>query len=165
MLDMYMQCLKYLDRKEDMIRVGLQIMANVIHRDRLSNHHPYEPSIGIPKSTNYTKDIFAASNLLHRSIEAPLTRYFRDIFLDPYICHFSDHDGFQLTLELTNLMAEAIQVQEIQVRIVSVELEQRYEILLSSEDEKSLKPGFNRIPVVSKVVDLATHQTYIANTW
>lgn len=153
MLDMYMQSLKYLDRKEDMIRVGLQIMANVIHRDRLSNFYPYEPSTRIPRSTNFMKDIFAASKFLHRPIEVPLTKYFSDIFLDPYICHFSDHDGFQLALELTNLMAEPIQSQETKVRIVSVESEQHYEILLSSEDDKSLKPGFNRIPIVSKVIN------------
>ncbi|KAL9615048.1 MAG: hypothetical protein Q9167_000471 [Letrouitia subvulpina] len=152
MLDMYMQCLRRLDRKEDMIRVGLQIMANIIQSDRLSIVHPYEPSNRTSRSINYMKDIFAASKFSRHSINAPLNRYFGDIFLDPYLCHFSDHDGFQLTLELTNFMAEPIQSQEIQVRIVSVELEQQHEILLFTENEKSLKSGFNRIPVVSKTV-------------
>ena len=152
MLDMYAQCLKQLDRKLDFCRIGLQILAKTTRRpeslQRVSGVFLHNNS---EELAHYLADVLEASESLQRSISAPLQKHFVQILLDPYIRHFDDRDGFQMTLSLRNPMPVAITAEEIRVKLVNVDNDQRSDIWLKTGDPSHLRLGTTHIDVQSTV--------------
>ncbi|KAL8867365.1 MAG: hypothetical protein Q9174_005712 [Haloplaca sp. 1 TL-2023] len=148
MLDMYAQCLKQLDRRLDFCRIGLQILAQTARRPGSLQHvsgvsrHEDSEELG-----HYLDDVLEASNALQRSISAPLQKQFGRILLHPYIRHFDDRDGFQMTLSLQNLMPVAFTAEEVRVKLVNVDNDQRSDIWLKTGDPDHLGPGTTDVDV------------------
>ncbi|KAL8805050.1 MAG: hypothetical protein Q9200_005579 [Gallowayella weberi] len=149
MLDLYAQCLKHLGRTQDFCRTGLQILAKTTNRRYVSaevrSHH---------KSTDgshYLQDTINASKSLSRPVSAPLHQYFSDVYLDPYIQHCGERDGFCMYLKLRSLMLTAVEAQEIRVRIGSIDEEQYCDLWLTSESPQLLQPGISHVQVRSNI--------------
>ncbi|KAL8806583.1 MAG: hypothetical protein Q9182_001230 [Xanthomendoza sp. 2 TL-2023] len=131
MLDLYAQCLKYLDRKQDFCRTGLQILAKTSSRRYISaevKSHQQFTDVG-----HYLQDVINASRSLSRPVSAPLHQHFSDVYLDPYIQHCGERDGFCMLLKLQSLMLTAVAAQEIRMRLVSIDEEQSCDLWLTSE--------------------------------
>ncbi|KAL9031770.1 MAG: hypothetical protein Q9196_000247 [Gyalolechia fulgens] len=146
MLDMYAQALKCLDRKQDFSRVGLQLLARRTSQNGISyisteegvTRHP-------PELSHYQRDVLDASRSLDRPLSAPIYRYFGEIVLDPYICHYEERDGFYLLLNLQSQMPEALTAEEVRVKIVNVNDE--HPIWMQTATTELLQPGHNQIVV------------------
>lgn len=152
MLDMYARSLRNLDRKQDFICAGLQILAKSTHRSR--------PSITLAKQNSlqesrdlghYLEEIINASKSLERTLSAPLSSYFSEVSLDPHIQHFEERDGFYTTLKLQNLMPEAFEAHEVRVKLVGVNVEQRCNIWLSTGGPELVRQGSNQVIVQTTV--------------
>ncbi|KAL8696185.1 MAG: hypothetical protein Q9224_002927 [Gallowayella concinna] len=152
MLDLYAQCLRHLNRKQDFCQTGLRILAKITSRRRLPyisaelNFHQ-----NIPDVSHYLQDVINTSRSLERPVSTPLDRHFSDIFLDPYIQHCEGRDGFCMSLKLRNLMLTGFQAQEIRVRIISIDDERCCGIWLTSEGLQLLQPGMSHVLVKSNV--------------
>lgn len=151
MLDMYAQSLKNLSRTQEFIRAGLQILAKATRQGPMSfftkQDTPHVPG----GFGHYLRDIIKASESLEGTISAPLGRHFGNVSLEPYIQHFKERDGFQLSLELESLMPEAFEAHSIRVKLVSVNEEQRCNIWLGTETRVYLRQGPNRVIIQTTV--------------
>ncbi|KAL8964391.1 MAG: hypothetical protein Q9183_004482, partial [Haloplaca sp. 2 TL-2023] len=152
MLDMYAQCLQQLDRKLDFCRIGLQILAKSTRRPESLLHVSGGPlHADSEEMGHYLADVVEASKSLQRSISAPLQKHFGRILLGPCIRHFDDRDGFHMTLSLQNLMPVSVMAEEIRVKLVNVDNDQRSDIWLKTGDPSHLRPGMAHIDVQTTV--------------
>lgn len=151
MLDMYAQSLKNLGRKQEFIRAGLQILAKAAPQVPVSLFTKQD----IPHTARilgyYLTDTINASRSLEGTVWAPLSRYIGNIFLDPYIQHFRERDGFQMSLELESRMPEAFEAHSVRVKLISVNEEQLPDIWLSTANRELLRPGPKQVTIQTTV--------------
>ena len=140
MLDMWAESLEELDHVQEYVSVALRALASACTGS--------SASIGSMWSL---KDLIRASAKIHEHISVPFDQYFLERNLDPYISHYTDHDGFKTTTHFRSMLSETFEAKSVQVRIVSIAEEQQSEVWLSSAVGKSIKPGMNKIEVGSKV--------------
>ena len=145
-LEMYVQCLRRLDRNEEYINTALQILGKIVQRSRTV---PQRQRLG--DATGHLGNLISASKSLDRPVSIPVDNYFENIRLDPFIRHHERHDGFQLLLRFKNLMPDSFQAQQIRARIVTVETEQRYEIWLAAQNIENVEPGSVKVLLESSV--------------
>ncbi|KAI4267872.1 MAG: hypothetical protein L6R38_008056 [Xanthoria sp. 2 TBL-2021] len=144
MLDIYAKCLKHLNRWQDFCRIGLQILAKTTSRQSLLHtptdlrlqHRPLDVD-------HYLQEVINTSSSLERPVSTPLHLHFEDVHLDPYIRHLDEEDGFRMSLELRNIMSAALEAQDIRVKLVSLEEEQRRDIWMTSPGPDLLQTGLS----------------------
>ena len=158
MLNMYADCLSHLKRTEDYVHVASETLAKVIRRSSEATKDRSAHSARLletSKTLSYMivslKNILAASASLERPISIQMDRYFDNIRLDHPIHHCSDHDGFTLLLKLRSLLPDSFEVQSLRVKLIAVAEEQHSELWVSSEGVQTIRPGFNKIVITSKV--------------
>ena len=148
-LDMYTQCLERLDRTDEYVRIMLKLLAKLVQRDR-SNTYLKSEAVGYSRDQSMNEEINTASCLkslilaserLKEPISAPMDKYFTNICVDPYLQHFENRDGFQLTLDMHCLMAGELKAERIKVKIVNVDDKQSNDIWLLSESSQVMKAG------------------------
>lgn len=157
MLKMYAECLKNMSRDEEYIQVGLKIVAKLVCKKEAPVS--IQPIDG-PKTLSLS-DLISASRSLGEPISVSLNRYFRNVVVEPYLHHSTDHDGFHLQLRLCNCTLEAVEAQQIQVQIISIEEEHHSELWLTPEGFHVLEPGMVTIllgtKVCKKLLDILTN--------
>ncbi|KAL8769856.1 MAG: hypothetical protein Q9209_004294 [Squamulea sp. 1 TL-2023] len=153
MLDLYAKCLKHLDRRQDFCRIGLQILAKSTSRQQLyDTHGETTHRLSSNDIRRYLHDVIGISRSLEQPLSAPLHLHFVNVHLDPYIRHFDKQDGFQMSLSLRNPISATIEAQEIRVKLLSINEEQRYDIWLVTEGSELLQNGTSRIKLRSTVM-------------
>lgn len=146
-LIMYAECLKNMRRDEEYIQVGLKIIAKLVR----GNEAPFSIQLNDgPKPLSFSK-LISASRTLGEPISVSMNKYFHNIAVDPYLHHCKDHDGFQLQLRLRNCTLEAVEAQQVQVQIISIEEENHSELWLTAEGFHILEPGMVIILLETKV--------------
>ena len=130
MLDMHAQCLKRLGRVEDFIKVALRAITAQKGRPGVSYH-----------TLCSLTDVITASESLLQPLTASLDDHFSNIQLDPYLRHYSDHDGFQMLLYLRNLLPEPFQADAIRIKIISTEKDRTGEHWLSVDGLQEVAKG------------------------
>lgn len=149
---MYAQCLKKLDRWDEFVKVALKLVAKTIHahpqrqKVDLKTSGPTSPKTSIHgpaliDGPKYLEDLLFASRKLEEPVSTPMMNYFTDVYVNPYLMHVENRDGFQLSLGLNHLMHGELDVQQVQVRIVSIGIGQPREVWLSSDAPVRLKRG------------------------
>lgn len=157
MLDMYTQCLKYLGKIEDYVRIALRTLAKAVRSTSRATTESRTGSIEprawhtLSSTTVCLKDIIAASVSLDQPVSVPMDQYFDNVRLDTHILHSPDHDGFTLNLQLRNLVPEAMEAVTVRARLISVGEEQRSELWLTTDGVRVVKPGMARITLRSNV--------------
>ncbi|KAL8841792.1 MAG: hypothetical protein Q9170_000825 [Blastenia crenularia] len=147
MLHCYAQALKHLDRKHDFCRVGLQLLAKIITQKKPPYSSAEDRGQDSLDLRQYLSNVLNASKSLSRSLFAPLYPYFDTIFVDPYIHHYKERDGFHMMLKLQNQLDEALVAHEVRVKLVGVNDQQPCAIWLSTVITELLQPGPNKILV------------------
>lgn len=142
MLETYAQCLKHLNKTEEYVRISLKTLAKMI------NEPSRRPHKGTTECLNR---LLSVSKTLDVEVTAPLSDYFDNIDLGRYIRHFTDRDGFELSLKLRSLLPIDIQAQSVRVRMISTEGEQRSELWLATEGPQNVKLGTGELIVKSNV--------------
>lgn len=131
-LDMYARCLKLLGRVEDYIKVALK-------------------TIGAQKFSGSTScslaDIINASSSLIQPVTVALDDYFDTVQLDPYLHHYSGHDGFQMLLKLRSLFPKPFRADTVRIKITSVDLDRTGEHWLGVDGPQEIVPGVAKVLV------------------
>ena len=159
-LDMYAQCLKKLGRWDEFIKIALKILAKAAYMCRqnvgfqtLKKATPNSwTSLHDEKDeAGYLDDLLTASKRLKDPISTQMSSYFADIKVGPYINHCEKKDGFRLNLNLRYLLSAGLEVQQVQVRLLSATEGQTREIWLSSEAPFHMKRGPTTVILWSNV--------------
>lgn len=159
MLKMYARCLKKLNRKDEYVRTLLDLLAKSA-ASRMSSKDLPNRKIEMPREWMdddevYTKDVFHElidySQNLPYDVTVPMSKYFGDILVEPYVRHYDDKDGFQLRLQFRHLLEDEVEVRLAKVRLVSASSAQSKEIWLESSESIELKKGMRRVWLGCKV--------------
>ncbi|OCK77953.1 TMEM1 family protein-like protein [Lepidopterella palustris CBS 459.81] len=162
MLKMYAQCLKKLNRKDEYVRTLLDLLAkSAAERKtiRLARASLQGTSIAerIERSktsgwldddkvdtAGFLTELIDYSNRLPYDVTVPMSKYFGDITVEPYVRHYDDKDGFQLRLQFRHLLEDDIVIQKARVRLISAVSGHSKEIWLESENAMNLRRGMAR---------------------
>ncbi|KAL8783871.1 MAG: hypothetical protein Q9195_009263, partial [Heterodermia aff. obscurata] len=155
MLDLYTQCLGYLDRKEEYVSVALKIVAKQVEANRTSRHKwkadLQTSNYGVTEpSGSYLHNLIAASKSLERQLVAPIERYFGHVSLDPRIRHSDKYDSFHLILNLKLLTPEILPAEEIRVCLVRMTGQQRSELWLTAANVTIATGEVTQVSVASR---------------
>lgn len=158
MLKMHAQCLKKLNRKDEYVRTLLDLLAKsaasrmsfqTTSRRADANDISDMPRDWLNDEKVDTSGIFNElieySQQLPYDVTVPMPKYFGDISIEPYVCHYDDRDGFQLRLQFRHILEDEIEIKAAKVRLVSAESSQGKEIWLESTDSTQLKKGLVRL--------------------
>ncbi|KAF2471313.1 TMEM1 family protein-like protein [Lindgomyces ingoldianus] len=164
MLKMYAQCLKKLNRKDEYVRTLLNLLAkSAAHRMSLRSSLKRGSSSDMqewPKewlnddkvdTTGVFSDLVEFSEHIPYDRTVPMTKYFGDIIVEPYVRHFDEKDGFQLRLQFRHVLEDEIEIERAKVQLISATSAQGKEIWLESSGTIKLKKGICRIWLGSNV--------------
>lgn len=164
MLRMYAECLKKLNRKDEYVRTLLEILAKSTSKFK-SLRSSSKPA-SVLKTFDETKywldddkvdtdgvfqELISFSEQLPYDVSVPMSKYFGDIKVEPYVTHFDEKDGFRLWLQFRHLFDDEIQLKQAKVRLISANSAQGKEILLESDGPTVVKKGISRIRLSSNV--------------
>lgn len=163
MLKMHAQCLKRLHRKDDYVKILLHLLEKSAARGRSSSSprakylsgSDVEPDALKDGSTwlnddlmnteGFLTELVTYSGQLSYNVSVPMSQYFDDIFLEPYLRHYTDKDGFQLRLRIRHLLEDDLVVDEVKVRLLNGSDGQTGEIWLAKEGPLRLGRGITKI--------------------
>ena len=168
MLIMYAICLKELKRDGEYINAILQLLAKAVEKEKrlISRRGGRDMttsgrnidlesegcfSWGVVDTGGYVRDLATLSRELSFEIAVPMSRYFGDIYVEPYPRHLPDRDGFQLQLRIRHILKDDLEIQGAKVRIVGITGGQGREIWLESAGGFVMKHGLSRVWVESSV--------------
>ncbi|KAF2742892.1 hypothetical protein M011DRAFT_471787 [Sporormia fimetaria CBS 119925] len=163
MLRMYAQCLKKLNRKDEYVRTLLDLLTkSAANKKRLNiaDGAVRKDPAAISRNwldddkvdtTGYLTELVEYSEQLPYDRAAPMSGFFNDIAVDPYIRHYEDKDGFQLRLQFRHVLEDEVQVDRAKVRLISSTSVQAKEIWLESAAPIDLKRGMCRVWLDSNV--------------
>ena len=156
-LDLYAQCLYYMERNADYVRVGMEKLvlmiqgkAAVKRQSQIDSMRPANFSQPSQRAGCSLSGVLTASKLLEEKILLPMDSYFDHIDMEIHVRHSADDDGFQLPLVLRSLLPESFVAESARVQILSVEQDQRSELWLHANGQ-NIEPGMSRIWLDSKV--------------
>jgi hypothetical protein len=156
LVGIHLECLRKLKQAENYARMGLSVLSKDAAHRKLKGAGFYR-SISTPSrillgspAKFLLQDIFDVSSNLPRAILIPLSEFFEDFRLDPYIQHFTEMDGFGLKVQVRSLFAQSIEAEAIRVLLKSVEAPSR-NILLEKSSLTDLRPGMNFIELSAHV--------------
>lgn len=161
MLKMYAQCLKKLNRKDEYVRKLLDLLAkSAASRKSIRSSSKRTSSLDISKdwlddekvdTSGVFSELVDFSSQLPYDITVPMSHYFDDISVEPYVRHFEDKDGFQLRLQFRHLLEDEIELNRAKVHLISATSAQAKEIWLESLETTHLKKGNCRLWLCSNV--------------
>jgi len=99
----------------------------------------------------FFEELIAYSNQLPYDITVPMSKYFGDISVEPYVRHYDDKDGFQLRLQFRHLLEDDVIIQKVRIRLLHTNSGQGKDIWLESEDPIHLRKGFIKTWLSSNV--------------
>jgi trafficking protein particle complex subunit 10 len=148
MLMMHAKCLKYLNRRDDYVRMLLSLLAKSAD-DEIS----FKPSnSALATSRNDIEDqtidghglvteLFSWSSKLPYEVTVEMAPYFQHIQVEPFVRHFDDKEGFQLRLKFRSSMNEQFKINRVVVDLESVNESSVRKIILSSDDTYTISKG------------------------
>lgn len=168
MLRMYAQCLKKLNRKDEYIRTLLDLLAKSAAKRKsikLSKlpHSRHSSFTEAPEemegwldddrvdTTGLFHELISFSKQLPYDVTVPMSKYFGDIVVEPYVRHYDEKDGFQLRLQFRHVLEDEVEFRRARIRLISATSTQGKEIWLESGGAVSLKRGVGRFWLNSNV--------------
>jgi hypothetical protein len=161
MLNMYAQCLKKLNRTDEYVRTLLDLLAkSAANRmsvgcttKRVTTLHALGGWLDDDEvnTTGVLFDLIQYSEQLPKDKTAPMTKYFADITVEPYVRHYNDKDGFQLKLQFRHVLEDDIEIRRAKVRLTSATSAQTKELWLESSEAISLTKGLCSVWLDSNV--------------
>lgn len=164
MLKMYAQCLKKLNRKDEYVRTLLDILAKSVGNkiaSRTSFKRASTLKSPIPSkdwldddnvdTNGVFEELVSFSEHLPYDLSAPMTKYFGEIVVEPYVRHFDDKDGFQLRLQFRHVLEDELEIRKAKIRLVSATPGQGKEIWLENTAVVRLQQGICRTWLSSNV--------------
>ena len=161
-LDLYVQCLRRLERNTDYVRIGLKTLAKRIQANAALQQQSPSKSMKLTNirqasasAASSLTTILNTSKLLKEKISLSMDGYFDRIDMGMYVRHSNDDDAFEFPLVLRSLLPESFLAESMRVQILSVEDGQRSELWLHANDQ-SIEPGMCKIWLRSNVSPLGS---------
>lgn len=162
MLKMYAQCLKKLNRKDEYVRTLLDVLAKSAASERSKGSRESLQALTMQMPDHWLDDdkvdtagIFAGmaeySQQLPYDINVPMTKYFNDVAVEPYVRHYDDKDGFQMRLQFRHLLDDEVTLDKARVHLVEAGSGQGKDIWLESTEATPVAKGTCRIWLGSNV--------------
>ncbi|KAF2826567.1 TMEM1 family protein-like protein [Ophiobolus disseminans] len=155
MLMMHSRCLRKLNRKDEYVRTLLDLLAKsaasrmsfAARTDSkdISNMPPDWYNDDKVDTSNVFNELLEFSQQLPYDVTVPMSKYFGDVFVEPYLHHHVGSDGFQLRLQLQHVLEDDITLKVSRLRLTPAESNQGKEIWLESAEPTKLKKGLNHI--------------------
>jgi len=195
MLRMHAECLKKLNRKDEYVRVLLQLLAKSASREKAR----LTPKVRLPSSAGRSEELpvddyrwldddfidtqallaelVGFSDGLPYDVQTPMTDYFAGVVVEPHIRHFTEKDGFQMRLRFRHLLEDDLPIDRASIRLVSTTSGHNREVWVESEEPLVVKRGSLKLWLSSKVRTLGKyHQEvrtalrgfrlrYLAHSW
>jgi trafficking protein particle complex subunit 10 len=159
LLNMHAQCLKKLHRRDDYVRMLLNLLSKCVAQRKASRQlrlrltrstDPWLSEESIDDEGIIT-EVLAQSEELPYELTVPMEHYFAEITVDPFIRHFPDTDGFQVRVKFRHLLNEPMTFQKVKLLLRSVTSGIGHEIWLESEDPVEVKSGAAAIVLSSHI--------------
>jgi len=169
MLRMHAECLKKLNRKDEYVRVLLQLLAKSASKEKAR----LVPKVRLPSSTGRSKELpvddhrwldddfidthtllaelVESSDGLPYDVQTSMTDFFANVVVEPHIRHFADKDGFQMRLRFRHLLEDDLPIEEASIRLVSTAPGHNREVWVGSEEPLVVKRGFQTLWLSSSV--------------
>lgn len=158
MLQLHAKCLKKLNRKDEYVRTLLDLLSKSA-ASSLSSSVPStqaEPGVLSDQSNGWLNDdqvdtagifneLIDYSQQLPYDVTAPMSKYFGDIKVIPYVGLYDGKDGFQLLLSFRHLFEDELTIKSAKVRLVSVDSNQSKDIWLEHSKPIAWKKGLVRL--------------------
>ena len=161
-LDLYVQCLRRLERNTDYVRIGLKTLAKRIQANAALQQQSPSKSMKLTNirqasasAASSLTSILNTSKLLKEQISLSMDGYFDRIDMGMYVRHSNDDDAFEFPLVLRSLLPESFLAESMRVQILSVEEGQRSELWLHANDQ-NIEPGMCKIWLRSNVSPLGS---------
>ncbi|KAF2491824.1 hypothetical protein BU16DRAFT_565520 [Lophium mytilinum] len=168
MLKMYAQCLKKLNRKDEYTRTLLDLLAkSAAKKMSIRISRKSFQSIGIPDenaqstfswldddkadTTGLFNELLTYSEQLPYDITVPMSKYFGDIAVEPYVRHYDDRDGFQLRLQVRHILEDDILIERARIHLIHVTPGQGKEMWLDLEDTMLIRKGLFKVWLDSNI--------------
>lgn len=161
LLGMYAKCLKEMQKPEEYVNVLLKLLTksasaeNIRVRRRAGKdgnetaptQPPVQSTVEHVDVHGYVAELVALSNEVSGEIITPMTNLWSDMAVDLYPRHFSDRDGFEVTVKLRYLLSDQLPIDRITVKVVSVATSQSRELVLESTAPVIMRTGIVRAVV------------------
>lgn len=159
MLKMYARCLTELDKKDEYVRIVLQLLAKSVAKEqeklrvRLGNNRSAAGSSDslFPDWLDddrldvegYLDQVVLVSKQLPKSVDDLMTNYFSGVTVEPHIHHYvnPEKDGFRLRLRFRHLLQDDLRADSIRIRLISASPNQQKELWLECTDVPIAKRG------------------------
>lgn len=155
MLMMHARCLRKLNRKDEYVRTLLDLLAkSAASKMSLAARTDAKDISDIPRdwfnddkvsTFGIFNELLEFSLQLPYDVTVPMSKYFGDILVEPYLHHDNERDGFQLRLQLRHILEDEIILKVSRLRLVPVEPNQGKDIWLESVGMTKLKRGSNHV--------------------
>lgn len=160
LLVMYAKCLKELERKEDYVRIAVQLLSRAASAEKErterrsstlpSGNHTFSHEELVPDEP-YLNDLLQITATFKREVQVPLQNFVGLVEVDSTARYHPEKDSFALQLRLRYLLSEEITVDKVRVRIAPVIGDTSREIWLESDGPVQFKKGIVKLVVQSNV--------------
>ena len=154
MLQLHAQCLKKLNRKDEYVRTLLDLLArSAASRMSFATTSKRADANDISDmpcdwlnddkvdTSGHFHELLDFSQQLPYDVTTQMSKYFGDISVEPYVCHYDEKDGFQLRLRFRHILEDEVPIKSAKLRLVSVDSHQGKDIWLESSGPTKLKKG------------------------
>ncbi|TVY19272.1 Trafficking protein particle complex subunit 10, partial [Lachnellula arida] len=166
LLVMYAKSLKKLQRKEDYVRVVLELLGKVaatenakqIRKSTLRIRSPSSSSNEEPVSTSsYLHELLEITKTFQRDSSVPLQHFFGRVEVDSTPRYHPERDSFALQLHLRYLLSEVLTIEKARVKITALYGDTKREIWLETTGPSVFKNGSGVLLVQTNTIVPGTY--------
>jgi hypothetical protein len=159
LVKIHAQCLRKLNRKDGYVRMALSILAKAAAHRKASLQLSVGSRLGSSDSwlddeksdsQDILRDLLSVSEELPCDVIVPMSDFFVDISVDPFIEHFKDKDGFSMVFKFRHLFGDLLAVDALRMKLKCTDPPFR-EIWLESPKALELGSGISRIKLEAQV--------------
>ncbi|TVY40984.1 Trafficking protein particle complex subunit, partial [Lachnellula occidentalis] len=160
-LVMYAKSLKKLQRKEDYVRVVLDLLGKVAATEDAKQARKSTLQIGSSSSSSneesvstssYLHELLEITKTLQRDISVPLQHFFGHVEVDSTPRYHPEKDSFALQLRLKYLLSEVLTIEKARVRITALYGDAKRQIWLETTGPSVFKDGSGVLLVQTNMI-------------
>lgn len=145
MLLVHAKCLKVLNRRDDYVRMLLGLLALTFSSKttKQPNEMPHYLDIETYEiqGQSIIEELAGVAAQLPYDITVPLSTYFTNVQLDPFIIHDSTEEGFALRLRLKSVFEDDVILRDAKVVLSSAQTTSAADIYLESDTSIKISKG------------------------
>ncbi|KAK3384916.1 trafficking protein particle complex subunit 10 [Podospora didyma] len=168
MLVMYARCLKELRKMDDYVNNALRQLlskAAFAEGDRLQQksllRNGSKSAGAFPETSaisGFLADFLSVSTSLDQAVQVPLTNFFGEVELAAPPVYDDGMDSYSLFFTLQSLLVDEFEADVVSVRMSGLAVGGNKEIWLQTKGPAPIKPGLNKVQVMSTVMMAGSYE-------